>query len=601
MFHLTTPSLLAFESEENSRPSLFRKPRYNVQRDDLPLMSHYTGQSPDFPSWLRTIDNAVNSKKSNMTPIFEHSEASYWVKNRRTRYTWYLHNLLLEETCVFKNGTANKCITTPYHLIRDPEFFIFQTNITLGANLPVLRLNYLYESNENSNHTKIRTVQLLCCSHNVVGNHSREETFLLDTSPGNIILRVCSPHMCSPGPLLMTDFANTLATVWSSTLRSIIDRMTTETYSYIVLEFRHQLRDFPAALYSNMEWEYLISEGMGNQTAQNLIEFFKSRENSTSKEFLTLNTLYYERIASLPNHYCNIDTFMSIIENTTIWFRENTADLWSVTLYERILSNNQSSHIPMEQLFLDALLHSIETRRENGWKEAEPLAQNVSPNVTEPEVLELYQLQCMKVQSELLYGSKCGYAIESFQNEKDAIELLPYSQDNFFDDQKKGFVVSVGALISALLLVQVFLRYQQLPGGACYAKDEARMKRRRKQARMALNDEYLCQVREHHVRRHLNEEQAREAIRLFEIAALRDPKMPRHYQMKKRESSRKLVIGSHILLAFVGLVNSLQYYIFMEGIVLFLHMVLSLLEIKASKLKQEQIDGDMKDTQTRVV
>jgi hypothetical protein len=471
----------------------------------------------------------------------------------------------------------------------------------MRANLPVLRLNYIYESNENSDYTKRKTVQLLCCSHNFVGNHSREESYLLDASTVDSTLQVCSPHMCSPDPLLMTDFANTLATFWSLTLTSIIDRMTRETFSSYIYDFRHQPSDIPAALYRNMKWEDLISEGMGNRTAKNLIEFFKSRKNSTSKELLTLNTLYYERIASLPNHFCNIDTFMSIIENTTIQFQENTTALRSDTLNKRNLSNYQSSHIGMEHLFLDSLLHSIQNRRDNGWKEAEPLAQNVSPNITDPGVLELYQLQCMKVQSELLYGSKCGHAIESIQNEKDRIELLPYSQDNFLDDQKKEFVVSVGALISALLLVQVLLRYQQLPGGACYAKDEAWMKRRRKQARMALNDEYLCQVREQHVRRHLNEEQAREAIRLFEIAALRDPKMPRNYQMKKRKSSQRLVIGSHILLALLGLVNSLQCYIFMEGIVLCLHMVLSLLEIKASKLKQELIDGDMKATQTRIV
>ena len=127
------------------------------------------------------------------------------------------------------------------------------------------------------------------------------------------------------------------------------------------------------------------------------------------------------------------------------------------------------------------------------------------------------------------------------------------------------------------------------------------MKRRRNQARMSLNDEYLCRVREHKVRQHLSEEHAREAIHLFELTVLQDAKVPQNYQSKKRESSRKLVMGSHILLALVGPLNSLHDYIFLESIVLCLHMVLSLLEIKASRLKQEQIDGDMKATPTEIV
>ena len=88
---------------------------------------------------------------------------------------------------------------------------------------------------------------------------------------------------------------------------------------------------------------------------------------------------------------------------------------------------------------------------------------------------------------------------------------------------------------------------------------------------------------------------------LFEKTVHQDPKVPHNYQGKNRESSQKLVIGSHILLALVGPLNSLHCYIIMEGIVLCLHMVLSLLEIKASKLNQEQIDVDMKATPIQVV
>ena len=345
----------------------------------------------------------------------------------------------------------------------------------------------------------------------------------------------------------------------------------------------------------------LISEGLANQTAKKLVEFFKARENSTSKEFLALNTLYSQQITSLPNHFCNINTFMSIIENTTIQLRDNKSGLVSIMLDKWSPSSDFSrDNIPME-LFLDALLRSIQIRRENNWIEAKPQEQIVSPNVTDPEIFRPFHMRCMKVQSQLLHGSKCGLAIESIQNEKGAIELLPQNLDSPIDEQKEGFVVSVGSFICALLLVQVFCRYHQLPEGAFYAQVEARMKRRRNQARMSLNDEHLCRVREHKVRQHLSEEHAREAIHLFELTVLQDAKVPQNYQSKKRESSRKLVMGSHILLALVGPLNSLHDYIFLESIVLCLHMVLSLLEIKASRLKQDQIDGDMKVTPTEIV
>ena len=148
---------------------------------------------------------------------------------------------------------------------------------------------------------------------------------------------------------------------------------------------------------------------------------------------------------------------MSIIENTTIRLWYNKFSLVPVMLDKWNSSSDFSrDNIPMEQLFLDALLHAIQTRRDNDWNKAKPLDQSMCPNVTVPEIFRPFDMRCMKVQSQLLHGSKCGMAIASIQNEKGAIELLPQNLDSPIDEQKEGFVVSVGSLICALLLIQVF-------------------------------------------------------------------------------------------------------------------------------------------------
>ena len=233
MYHVVALSLMAYAGGVDGKPDPFMAMFYYDEWDDMPLMGKYTRQSPDFPSWLRTIDDAINSKRSNVTPIFERSQVLYWVKKQLPRYTWYLHELLLEEKCTFKNGLAKNCTTTSYYPVGDPKFFVFQNNVTGGANLQVLRSYYFYESNENSNHRGKKTVQLLCCTLNLVGNHSLDEMFLFDTYPVRSTLRVCCPNMCSPDPLLMTDFANTLATIWLLTLKSLFSKMTNETSKYV--------------------------------------------------------------------------------------------------------------------------------------------------------------------------------------------------------------------------------------------------------------------------------------------------------------------------------------------------------------------------------
>ena len=212
MYQVIAPSLMAYTGGVDGIPDPFMGTLYD-KWDNMPLVVKYTRQSPDLPSWLRTIDDAVSSKKSNMTPIFERSQVSYQVKKQRSHYTWYPNDLLMEEQCSFEIGTAKNCMTTSYYPVGDPEFFVFQNNATGGANLQVLSFYYLYESNETSYDMR-RTVKLLCCTQNLFGNHSMNKTFLFDTSPDRSTLRVCCPHICSPDPLSMTDFANTLATVW---------------------------------------------------------------------------------------------------------------------------------------------------------------------------------------------------------------------------------------------------------------------------------------------------------------------------------------------------------------------------------------------------
>ena len=91
--------------------------------------------------------------------------------------------------------------------------------------------------------------------------------------------------MCSPDPLLMTDFANTLATVWLLTLKSLVSEMTNET-SKCVDNAQIVLSHVPTLKHCINELKYLISEGMGNRTAKSLFEFFKARELAHPRNFL---------------------------------------------------------------------------------------------------------------------------------------------------------------------------------------------------------------------------------------------------------------------------------------------------------------------------
>lgn len=590
-YHIKAPSLIPVTDTSDPDLNAFWGQDDFTLVDDLPLMGNYTEKSPDLPGWLKTIDNAVNSQKSNVTPIFEHSQGVFGYN--RSRYTWYLHNLLLEEVCDSfpKNDTKTSCDIISYQPVGETKYSFYQSNNTGGANLQALRFNYFYAAGKGSNHMR-RTVQLLCCSRRNTENNSLDETFLLDTYSRSTI-RVCSPLMCSPALSPMPDFSDTLSTIWTSTLRDLIARM-----------IDRGLRNFDNLPFSRVhEMKYLLGEGLGNRTAKNLVEFFKSRDNSTSSEFLVVETVFDQQIASFPNHFWDIDTFMSIIENTTIKFREATIDSSFVEFHQSQWYDDHDSTIHVVQLFLDALLNSMQVRKENSWNDL--AAHSALFSLTETEITDRVSLsECMSVPSELLYGSNCGRATETIQNERGAIKSLPnYDQDYFIDEEREEYVIYVGALVSAVLLIQIFLRYQQLPGGAYYVMDEAHVKRRREQVRMALKDDFLCREREIRARRQLGEERAREALQLLEIAANRDPKLPRDYQTKKRESSRKLVIYCHILLTLSGPFNSLQDYMYMEGIVLCLNMFLSLLEIKASKLLEqpEQVNSDEESSQTKVV
>ena len=94
IYHVIAPSLMVYAGGVDGKPDLFMAFLSFYEWDDMPLICKFTRQSPDLPSWLSTIDDAVNSKRSNVTPIFERSQVSYWVKKQLPRYTWYLHELI---------------------------------------------------------------------------------------------------------------------------------------------------------------------------------------------------------------------------------------------------------------------------------------------------------------------------------------------------------------------------------------------------------------------------------------------------------------------------------------------------------------------------
>lgn len=595
-YDIKAPSLMSLAYE---RYQDFERDDF-ARGDDLPLIKTYTGESPDLPNWLKVIDNAVNSQKSNVKAIFNYTQGLFGYNP--SRFTWYLNNLLLEEVCESfpEYDTVNRCNTTMYHPDGEPKYIFYQSNIIGGANVQALILNYDYAAGEGENHTS-RTVQLFCCSRKNTGNKGLNETFLFDTSSRTTTLRVCSPHMCNPALSSTTGFDNTLSTVWTSTLNGLIFRMIDRIHRHVDSLYSPLEPPKDEVLNRIKEIKYLVGEGMGNRTAENLVQFFKTRDNSTSNEFLAVETVFDLHVSSFPNHYWDIDTFMSIIENATIKFREGTTDGAMVGFDKMRWFGDQDSTTELVRIFLDALVQYIRIRRESKWNDL--AAQSVFLNLNDTDIEDYVSLECMNVPGELLYGSKCEHAIETIQSENVTIKSLPYTLDVSIDEEKEGYVIYVGALVSTLLLVQVYVRFQQLPGGRYYIYDEGWVKRRREQVRMALKDDFLCREREIRARRQLGEEQAQEALQLLENAANREPKLPRDYQTKKRELSRKLVIYSHIILTLSGPLNSLQGYLYMESVVLCLQMCLSLLEIRARKLLEqpEQINQGAEVTQMKAV
>ena len=149
---------------------------------------------------------------------------------------------------------------------------------------------------------------------------------------------------------------------------------------------------------------------------------------------------------------------MSIIIKITSQFQGELPGLWPILRDKWNPSIDIDKDIvPLVQEFLHHLVDSIQMRWQNNWNDFEPLGHSVSLNMTDQEFFKPFHMQCLKVHSQLLYESQCRRAIESIQNEKDAVESLPQNLDSSIDKQKGGFVVPVGALISALLLIQIFL------------------------------------------------------------------------------------------------------------------------------------------------
>jgi hypothetical protein len=339
----------------------------------------------------------------------------------------------------------------------------------------------------------------------------------------------------------------------------------------------------------------LLVEGSGNRTVQNLLHFFEQRERSTSKHFLDVLMDGHSLVTSLPNHCWDIDTFMGIIENATAQFRETAPENrigamnGTNTAFPSLDALNMMN---LEKPFADALLYSIRVRRENNWIEHTSETANVNstnPSLSADSSVTPYWMDdCLlgHYPTELLDGSKCGKAINTTLHVSGKLPLS--ATDEHLVEQRQGYVHFVGALVIALSLVQAVIRYQRLPGGRLFKSDMSRVKRRREQVRMALQDEYLCRERELRARRQLGEERAREVLGLLEVAAQRDPDLPPDFQFKQRKISRYFAMSGHILLTLVGPLNDLDGYVSVECGLLFVNLLQSLLEIKAYQLVEQQ-------------
>ena len=247
------------------------------------------------------------------------------------------------------------------------------------------------------------------------------------------------------------------------------------------------------------------------------MDYFAIRDNSTSDTFFDVETYtgnMKTQITTLPNHLWDINTFMGIIEQATLEFHE---DLIVTSIYNNLAKK-------LQQPIVDTVLESIVIRRKNGWNVPDinsSLSKIDTPVFEGPDIKSCIMRQA----TDLLEGPKCWQAMELYPRK--AIASLDTTMIN---KGRAVYVHFVGALLIASLMLQSWIRYHRLPGGLYYTYDKERLKRRREQVRMALNDEYLCRVQEHHATKQLGKERAREVLDTLKNAANREADLPSDYQ-----------------------------------------------------------------------
>jgi len=582
----------------------------------FPNLMSYSGNSPDIPAWLKTINNAVLAEQYNNS-VFGFSTRSRWMDfdsnyANKEKFSWYYANKeLVEKKCSFKfhNVVARKlvnCSTRTFYQTEESLYQVHETNNTAGFNLHYQELIHYFDADWGDKNNSVdpvgdrhkelidnpigeqlerliitnsstRTLHLRCCSDYDLygfGNDPKNNRFVQLDYNGHS-LYICSPAMCNPTPKSMNEIANILSFTWKRALKKLIDLTASELNRYLHY-FQSSSRTnlfssaWESSVYNITELLSLFGSGTGNRTVQNLVDFFAIRDNSTSDTFVTMDSSANKnQITRLPNHLWNIDTFMEIIERATLEFHED-----SIVTGIAIDTTDQ-----LQQPIVDAVLESIVLRRQNGWNVP---AINSSLSKIDTPVFDDVKKCIMRQATDLLEGSKCWQAMELYPK---AIASLDTTMIN---KGRAVYVHFVGALLIASLMLQSWIRYHRLPGGLYYTYDKERLKRRREQVRMALNDEYLCRVQEHHATQQFGKERAREVLDTLKNAANREADLPSNYQYRQRKLSRRVIVVGHIFLMLIGPLNDLDAYMNLLCVVLLVNLLQSLLESKACKLVEQQ-------------
>jgi len=560
----------------------------------FPKLMSYSANSPDIPEWLKSVNNAVLAEQY-ITPLLGGFQ-SYALDHEYT-WSWYANKKLVEKKCSIRfagvvTSKHDNCSTRTFYQNDDSMYQIHETNNTAGFNLHYQELIYYFDSVDPIddqhqwllNNSSTRTLHLRCCNDNDAmvfgdfGNNTHQNRFVHFDDIGSSFY-VCSSPMCNASPKTINESSNILSSAWKSTLKNIIYSSAARLDIYLqrfpkspaTLEFSY---GFESSVYSTTELLSLFGGGTGNRTVQNLVDFFAIRDNSTSDTFFDVETYtgnMKTQITTLPNHLWDINTFMGIIEQATLEFHE---DLIVTSIYNNLAKK-------LQQPIVDAVLESIVLRRQNGWNVPDI---NSSLSKIDTPVFEGHDIKSciMRQATDLLEGSKCWQAMELYPKAIASLDTTMINQG------RAVYVHFVGALLIASLMLQSWIRYHRLPGGLYYTYDKERLKRRREQVRMALNDEYLCRVQEHHATQQFGKERAREVLDTLKNAANREADLPSNYQYRQRKLSRRVIVVGHIFLMLIGPLNDLDAYMNLLCVVLLVNLLQSLLESKACKLVEQQ-------------